>query len=101
MNNYLVVYYNADKPTYVYTETVETARIYAMTMTAGKQNDKNDVLSIVEVATDNIVYYGKGQQLADKLNVATRQNLMTWFSDHQPVKMLLNWIGHKMVKSTV
>jgi hypothetical protein len=101
MNNYLVVYYRNSEPTFIYTETVDTARTYAISMAVGQKNAKNDVLSIVEVATDKIIYYGKGKNLVGELNAVARPSLLDGFTSSSLVKSFLNWIGIKFFKSAV
>ncbi|MBC3788135.1 hypothetical protein [Spirosoma utsteinense] len=67
MNTYLIAHYGKSAPTFTYAETLEEARTCALTLLKSQLCSPADILSIVYVATDSIVYYGKRNELLAKL----------------------------------
>lgn len=101
MKNYLVVYYGRIKPTFLYAGTVEEARSYAQMVLTSQYSKPSDILSIVEVATDIIIDYGKRDVLLAKYNKVeqpTSAAKSVWSLSLKPV---LNWISLKLARPTI
>ncbi|QJW91237.1 hypothetical protein HNV11_18580 [Spirosoma taeanense] len=99
MYSYLVAHYVDDKPTFIYAETLEAAR--GIALASIQQNPSTGVLSIVEIATDRIVYYGKGEKQAAKLNALGRPTATAWLSRPPVFKHFLNWVSLKLARLTI
>lgn len=93
MQNYLIAYYSGNEPTFKYTESVESARVYALAMATVRPNTATDVMSIIEIATDRVVFYGKGQNLVAKLNAQPNKDSGTGFSFLPLFRPILTWMG--------
>lgn len=96
MQNYLIAYYSGNEPTFKYTESVESARVHALAMATVRPNTATDVLSIVEIATDRVVFYGKGQNLVAKLTEQKSADSTVGFSLLPLFRPILNWMGLKV-----
>lgn len=103
MTMYLIAYYGKSSPSFTYAETLEEARSSALTLLNSQHCKQNDILSIVEVATDSIIFYGKRDEVLAKLTNAGQATVS------QPVKSswrlslksVLNWISLKLAGPTV
>lgn len=96
MNTYLVAYYGSIVPTFAYAETLEKARLYALVLLNSQSCKRTDVLSIIDVASDSVIYYGKRDELIAKFTAANQTKAVrkpTWPLLLKPV---LNWIGLKV-----
>lgn len=101
MNTYLVAYYGSIVPTFSYAETLEEARSYALILLNSQHCKHSDVLSIVDVADDCIIYYGKRDELIAKFNAIDHPAVATGSSSSLSLKPILNWIGLKLTGPTV
>ncbi len=88
-----MVYYKGNEPTFAYTETVEAALSYAVSITTSQKNDKEDTLSIIEVSTDKIVFYSQGENIVNKLKAKTRPTIKNKLAAYSWVRLLMNWMG--------
>ncbi|WP_338875271.1 hypothetical protein WBJ53_06565 [Spirosoma sp. SC4-14] len=93
MQNYLIAYYTNNEPWFVYSESVEAARLRAMNMVGVHANAATDILSIIEIDTDRIVFYGKGEKLLARLNGLGRAVTTERFSIPPFLKPVFTWIG--------
>ena len=99
MHTYLVVYYGSVVPTFSYAETLEEARSYALILLSSQHCTRNDVLSIVDVIDDRVIYYGKRDKLIAKFNaidLPTANAKSAWPS----LKPVLSWISLKLAGLT-
>ena len=100
MNTYLVIYYGSTVPTFFYAETLEKARSYALLLLTSQQCRRNDVLSIVDVADDCVVYYGKRDELIATFNAIDHPAADTELSLTFSLRSALNWINMKLTGPT-
>ena len=95
MNTYLIAYYGKPAPTFTYASTLDEARSLALTLLNSQKGKQDDILSIVDVTTDSIKYYGKRDAVLAKLiNVGQP----SWRLSLKPV---LNWLNLKLAGPTV
>lgn len=100
MNTYLVVYYGSTGPTFSYAETLEKARSYALLLLTAQQCKRNDVLSIVDVADDCVVYYGKRDELIAIFNAIDHPTADAGISLTFSLRSALNWVSMKLTGLT-
>lgn len=100
MDTYLIVYYGSTVPTFSYAETLEGARAYALLLLTSDQCKRNDVLSIVDVADDCVVYYGKRDKLIATFNAIDHPTVDSGFSLPLSLRSALNWVNVKLAGPT-
>lgn len=98
MQNYLVVHYSGMEPTFVYTETLDEARARALTLLASRPNKASDILSIVEIASDRIMFYGKGEKMAAKLIAVPQHGRSV---RQFMLRLLPDWMSLKLNKLSI
>ena len=101
MNTYLVAYYGSVVPTFSYAETLKEARLYALILLNSQHCRRDDVLSIVDVAKDCVVYYGKRDELIAKFEADGQPIAVTRPARIPLLRPFLNWIGFKLAGPTV
>lgn len=101
MNTYLVAYYGSIVPTFAYAETLEKARLYALVLLNSQYCKRSDVLSIIDVADDSVIYYGKRNELIARFTAINRTVAVSKAKWPPLLKPVLNWISLKVTGPTV
>lgn len=100
MNTYLVAYYGSSVPTFAHAETLEKARLYALVLLNGQHCKRSDVLSIIDVASDSVIDYGKRDELIAKFTAVNQTAVVRKSTWPLLLKPVLNWIGLKVTGPT-
>lgn len=95
MQNYIVAHYGTPQPSFTYAETIDAARLLALTILMGQQYTATDIVSIVDATTDEVLYYGKGKKLVAQLQAASPRKTRA-ISGFLPIRLLLNWVSPKL-----
>ena len=101
MNTYLVAHYGKMVPTFSQVKTLDEARSYTTALLNSRTCGPDDIISVVNVADDAIVYYGKRDELMAAFNIITNPATAPVSSWSFSLKPILNWIGMKLVGPSV
>ena len=101
MNTYLVAHYGKVVPTFSHAATLDEARAFTVALLNSRTCGADDIISIVNVADDAIVYYGKRDELIATFNTNTIPATAPASSWSFSLKPILNWIGMKLVGPSV
>lgn len=90
----MIAYYTNNEPRFVYSESAEAARLRAISMISAHGNTADDILSIIEIDTDRIIFDGKGEKLLARLSALGKRPITTeTFSLPPFLRPITSWIG--------
>jgi len=101
MKTYLVAFYGGIIPTFFYAETLKEARSHALILLSSQHCNRNDVLSVVDIANDSIVYYGKRDKLINSFNSIDYKVTPAEPGYFLSIRPVLNWISTNVSRLTI
>lgn len=80
MSSYIVAHYNGTSTAFTSVGSLDQACTMALAISNYQPNNRRGIISVIDVARDKMVYYGRYQQIQAQLNASSGNAALPWLS---------------------